>query len=126
MMRSRRMLHLAGIVALAAMLFAQAAFALAACAATDATSTMRVIAVQGAQGAPCHQPAENSNLCLTHCQGAEQTLDKHQVKLPELSHQAGLAIPHWREARKPLAWLPRLPSPVAGPPPRILFRTLLI
>jgi hypothetical protein len=126
MMRSRRMLHIAGIAALAAMLFAQAAFALAACAPTHATARMRVLAMQAAQDTPCHQSTENANLCLTHCQGAEQTLDKHQVKLPELSHQAGLAIPHWREARKPLAWLPRLPSPVAGPPPRILFRTLLI
>jgi hypothetical protein len=126
MMRSRRFLHAAGIAALAAMLFAQAAFALAACDPARAASRALMIAAQNAEYAPCHEPADNANLCLAHCQGAEQTLDKHQVKVPETSLLAWLPVRAWQEARQPMRWTPRVPSPAAGPPPRILFRSLLI
>jgi hypothetical protein len=123
MMRSRRLLHAAGIAALAAMLFAQAAFALAACDPARAASRALMLA---AEYAPCHEPADNVNLCLAHCQGAEQTLDKHQVKVPETSLVAVLTVRAWHEVRQPILWTPRTPSPTAGPPPRILFRSLLI
>jgi len=123
MMRSRRLLHAAGIAALAAMLFAQAAFALAACNPAHATSRALMIA---AEYVPCHEPADNANLCLAHCQGAEQTLDKHQVKVPEASFLAVPPVRAWQVARQPILWTPRAPSPAAGPPPRILFRSLLI
>ena len=126
MMRSRRFLNAAGIAALAAMLFAQAAFALAACDPSGAPSRARMLAAQSADYAPCHEPAENVNLCLAHCQGAEQTLDKHQVKLPEASFLAVPPVRAWHVARQPILWTPRVPSPAAGPPPHILFRSLLI
>ena len=126
-MRSRRFLHAASLAALAAMLFAQAAFALAACDPARAASRALVIVAQSAEYAACHEPADNSNLCLVHCQGGQQTLDKHQVKVPELALQAVLAVPARQEARQPIIrWTPRAPSPAAGPPPRILFRSLLI
>jgi hypothetical protein len=126
LMRARRLMHLAGIAALAAMLFAQAAFALAACDAVAMRSRAQIV-MQGAQSAPCHEPTENVNLCLTHCQGTEQTLDKHQVKVPELPLEAVIAVPARREPPQPIVrWAPRAPSPAVSPPPRILFRSFQI
>jgi hypothetical protein len=124
-MHSRRRFF-AALAALAAMLFAQAAFALAACDPAQAHSRAHMIAMQSADSAPCHQPPDNANLCLAHCQAGEQTLDKHQVKVPELSSLAVLVLREWPGARQPEAFIPRAPLPAAGPPPRILFRTLLI
>jgi len=124
MMRPRHRL-LAAFAALAAMFFAQAAFALAACSPVQAQSRAHMIAQQ-AETAPCHQPADNANLCLTHCQAGEQTLDKHQVKVPDASTEAVLVVRAVPQIRQLASALPRMPSPSAGPPPRILFRTLLI
>jgi hypothetical protein len=123
-MRSRHRL-LAAFAALAAMFFAQAAFALAACSPVQAQSRAHMIAQQDAT-APCHQPADNANLCLTHCQAGEQTLDKHQVKVPDASAQAVLVVRVLPPARPIARANLRTPSPAAGPPPRILYRTLLI
>ena len=108
------------------MFFAQAAFALAACDPAQAHSRAHMIAAQTAESAPCHESSDNANLCLTHCQAGEQTLDKHQVKVPDASADAVLLVPGLREVRRPASPMPRAPSPAAGPPPRILFRTLLI
>ena len=123
-MRSRHRL-LAAFAAMAAMFFAQAAFALAACSPMQAQSRAHMIAQQ-ADAAPCHQPADDANLCLTHCQAGEQTLDKHQVKVPDASAEPVLFVRALSQIRQVASALPRAPSPSAGPPPRILFRTLLI
>lgn len=124
MMCSRRR-YFAALAALAAMLFAQAAFALAACDTGKMPSRAQALA-QGEEHAPCHEPAENVNLCLAHCQSAEQTLDKHQVKLPALSAVAVLEARGWQRIGRSFAWAPRTPSLAAGPPLRILYRSLLI
>lgn len=126
MMRSRRLLHPAALAALAAMLFAQAAFALAACNFGRVQSLAGMIAAQQPESVTCHEPADNASLCLAHCQGRDQTLDKHQVKLPAVSAGAVLAVPPWHGLRQALVWTARAPVPVVGPPPRILFRALLI
>jgi len=107
------------------MLFAQAAFALAACDAARMPSLAEVL-VQSEDHSTCHEPAQNINLCLAHCQNAEQTLDKHQVKLPVFAAVAGLELRGARHTARPLARAPRVPSAAAGPPPRILYRSLLI
>jgi hypothetical protein len=128
MMRSMSSRHrfCAALAALAAMLFAQAAFALMACDTSNMPSRAQMLAPGEAQ-APCHEPADNVNLCLAHCQSAEQTLDKHQVKkLPAASVVAALEVRAWQRPRPSFAWTPRAPSPAAGPPPRILYRSLLI
>jgi hypothetical protein len=125
MMRSRRLVH-AAIAALAAMLFAQAAFALAACDPLQAKSRAHMIAAQPDEPSPCHQPADNATLCLTHCQAGEQTLDKHSVKVPDVSSDAVLVVRGWSEVRQPVRFIARAPLPASGPPPRILFRALLI
>ena len=123
MMRSSRRFH-AAIAALAAMLFAQAAFALAACDPVQAKSRAHMIAQQ-ADPAPCHEPAENASLCLAHCQAGDQTLDKHQVKVPDPLSGAVLFF-RAPQVRQVVRFVSRAPSPTAGPPPRILFQTLLI
>ena len=123
-MRSNRRFF-AAIAALAAMLFAQAAFALAVCNPQGMPSRAQAL-VEADQHAPCHEPAENANLCLAHCQNAEQTLDKHQVKLPDLSAVPVLQVRGARHMVSRRTWAPSVLSPVVGPPPRILFRTLLI
>jgi hypothetical protein len=124
--RSRRFLHAAGLAALAAMLFAQAAFALAACDPVKAMSRAHMIAAQQAEPAPCHAPVDNGVLCLAHCQAGEQTLDKHQVKVPDASLGAVLLVRAWPEVGRSPGPILRGPSPAADPPPRILFRTLLL
>jgi len=125
-MRSRRPSYLAGIAALAAMLFAQAAFALASCDLYRARSHALMIATQAAERTPCHEPAENGSLCLAHCLNGDQTLDKHQVKVPELFVQPVLVIRGLQARVRPVLVPARLPAPAAGPPPRILFQSLLI
>jgi hypothetical protein len=126
MMRSRRFLNAAGLAALAAMLFAQAAFALAACDPARVPSRALMVAAQAGEEAACHQAADNANLCLAHCQGREQTLDKHQVKLPEVALHVIQLVRAWQDAPQLTRLAPRVPSPAVGPPPRILFRSLLI
>jgi hypothetical protein len=126
MMRSRRLLHPAALAALAAMLFAQAAFALAACDPAQAQSLARMIAAQQDEPATCHEPTDSANLCLAHCQGRDQTLDKHQAKLPALPADAVLVLRLRQDFHQPPAWVAREPAPVVGPPPHILFRSLLI
>ena len=115
----------AAFAALVGMIFAQAAFALAACNPMQAQSRAHMISQQ-AEAAPCHQPADNANLCLTHCQAGEQTLDKHQVKVPDASADAVLVLPALPQSRRIASAVQRTPPPAAGPPPRILYRTLLI
>ena len=107
------------------MLFAQAAFALAACDPVKAKSRPQMIAAQQADAAPCHETADNANLCFAHCQTGDQTLDKHQVKVPDPLSGAVLFV-RGPQAREVVRFVPRAPSPAAGPPPRIVFRTLLI
>lgn len=125
-MRSRRFLSTAGIAALAAMLFAQAAVALAACAASPAQSHARMIATQDGASASCHEVVKNPNLCLAHCQSTDQTLDKHQVKVPDVVFRAVRVVSAPQPPSRPNVAATRLPAPAAGPPPRILFQSLLI
>lgn len=123
-MRSRPRFF-AALAALAAMFFAQAAFAFAACSSVQAQSRAHMIA-QVAETAPCHQPADNANLCLTHCQAGEQTLDKHQVKVPDASAEPVLLLRAARPSPQAGRAAPRAPLPATGPPARILYRTLRI
>ena len=127
-MRTRRTLKLTGMAALAAMLFLQVAFALAACGlerpgAAQALGTL----VQQADDAPCHQPQENAGLCLVHCQSGDLALEKPQLKLPPLASFAVLpALRPLREPNRTVGASARLPVPHAGPPRHILFQSLLI
>jgi len=126
-MHSRRALHAAGILALAAMLFAQAALALASCELIQrAPAHALAMALQEIQAAPCHEPAQNFNLCLAHCRDNDQTLDKPLVKIPPACLEALPAVRVRQELRVARLNSARLPTPNAGPPLRILFQSLQI
>jgi hypothetical protein len=126
-MRSHRISKFTALLSLAVMLFAQAAIALADCDIFLSARPHGLIASGHAPAEePCHESGANASLCAAHCQGEDLSLDKPQVKVHALPPQAVLA---WRTtpvsprdsvalARQPEAW--------AAPPPRILFRSLLI
>lgn len=118
---------LAALAALAAMLFAQGAFALAACHPAGAAARAQMIVAYHLENAGCHEPAENATLCFAHCQSGEQTLDKHQVKVPQASlYSIPLFARPSQDAFQITRLALRVPSPAVGPPSRILFRSLLI
>jgi len=117
-------------VLLGAMLFAQAAVAIAACESLERTPALAVTTAQASSDAePCHQATKgsNTNLCLAHCLAGDQSLDKPGVSVPPLAAAPVLAL-RTIDRLLPLAFVPRqLSVPLAAaPPPRILFRTLLI
>lgn len=124
-MRSRRPSVCAALAALAAMLFAQAAIALALCdiglsGATPMHSGHETLAM------PCHEPEQSTNLCVAHCRNSDQTLDKPQVKVlaaapAPAAHLCVVFAPADRTS--PVTRTTPLP---AGPPPRILFHSFLI
>ena len=115
-------------LALAALLFTQAALVLAACESVWRTPAL-VIALgdQGTHRENCHEQAVNVNLCLAHCLGEDQSLDKPLLKVPAPSVAPVFFMPvvlvPQQQARAPQ----RLAVPhAAGPPLRILFQSLLI
>ncbi len=125
----RRPLRLAALAGLAAMLFAQAALVLAACNLESGAPSRGLalgMTVTAEPVAGCHEEAPASDaLCVAHCQASEQTLDKYQAKVPVL---AVLLLPalEVRTIAQPTIALPLDPLPVASPPARILFQSLLI
>ena len=114
--------------ALGALLFAQAALAVAACESVRRAPALAIaLAEHRVGGENCHQQERNLNLCLAHCLGEDQSLDKPLLKVPALSGAPVLAVPavivspHDACAPRRMA-VPR----AAAPPPRILFQSLLI
>lgn len=109
---------------LGALLFVQVALAMAC----DWQSANAAQAVAAQATAPsCHDaPALNTNLCLTHCLGADQTSTDHEVAVPAWAPGAVLAVLPLEPVamRSPgLAFvLPR----AGAPPPRILLHSFLI
>jgi len=128
-MRTRGSLRIAGIAALAAMLFAQAALALAACdwGARDAARAVMVAA--GSGDAPCHEAGKaspDSGLCLTHCLGERQSLDKPSAALPALATAAVLTLHRLAPESRHALRTADQPATAAGPPLRILFQSFQI
>lgn len=124
----RRSLRFGALMALAAMLFAQAALAFAACelAAKPSRSAALAAAAEAAALPPCHEQAPASDaLCVAHCQASDPSMDKAQAPiavppvaaLPSAPFHASPKFTVKRRAENP---------PAASPPARILFRTLLI
>ncbi len=68
----------------------------------------------------------NVNLCVAHCLGEDQSLDKPTIAIPALAAAPALAMqafalkPHHSARSTDL-----IPSAI-GPPPRIRFQTLLL
>ena len=110
---------------LAALLFAQAAVAAAACDWLRVAPAQALIAK--ANQPSCHEePAGNANLCLAHCLSADQSADTPQVAIPACPHLTPLVVREIEStpSRKPALHF-TLPRPGA-PPPRILFHSFLI
>lgn len=112
-------------VLLGAMLFAQAALAVAAC------DWLRVAPAQAIAAKPseptCHdEPAQNANLCLTHCLGADQSMDTPKVAISAWSQSSLLVIGAVARAPAPKAALRFTLPPPGAPPPRILYHSFLI
>ena len=107
------------------MLFAQAALAAAAC---DWLRVAPAQAIMAKAGEPsCHEvPAQNTNLCLSHCLGSDQSADTPQVAIPAWNQSSLLVIGVLERALALKAVLHyTLPHPGA-PPPRILYHSFLI
>ena len=124
----RSTLKQAARLAVAAILFTQAALVFAACESASRTPALVIaLADRGAHGENCHEQEINVNLCLAHCLGGDQSLDKPLLKVPALPATTVFFMPlvlfPQHQARAPVR--PAVPHAV-GPPPRILFQSLLI
>ena len=105
----------------AVLLFAQAALAFAACEAVSAPGAAQAIAQASMT---CHEPEQNTNLCVNHCLASDQSLDKPSLSVPILTFPSlTVFVPFSQPAARESA---QMRAPVTGPPIRILFRTLLI
>lgn len=107
---------------LAALLFAQAALAIAAC---DWLRRAPAQAFTAAEAPSCHEaPAKNANLCLAHCLGGDQSADTPSVPvvafaaIPVLVVSTAPALAMARDVRAEI--------PYPGPPPRIRFHSFRI
>lgn len=112
-------------VVLAALLFTQAALALAGCDWLRAAPALAISA--STSQPPCHEePVANANLCLAHCLSADQSADTPQVIVPVWVDYAPITvvvIERWTNRAVDVQFV--LPWP-SVPPPRILFQTFLI
>jgi hypothetical protein len=106
-------------------LFAQAMLAFAACDWGE-RSAARAVASAGSGEMPCHEAGDEmgANLCVMHCVAGSQSLDKPAFSLPALAPAPVLVLYSRHDWVAPRVG--EIPLPVVGPPPRILFRTLLI
>lgn len=122
------MLKVMARLALAAMLFTQATLVFAACeSAWRAPASVIALADREIDGENCHEQGINVNLCLAHCLGEDQSLDKPLVKLPVFPSAPIFSVPVIFVAFHDMRALRRqAPPPAAGPPPRILFRSFLV
>ena len=121
MMGSRKRRYIARLL-VAATLFAQAAFAFAACDFVERGAVQAI--AQSAQ--PCHEPEMNVNLCVGHCLASDQSLDKPAFFIPALPVDPIFVLARTPPVAVHLYLGRETAKPVAGPPPRILFHSFLI
>lgn len=131
MLARRRLTGVAKLV-LGAMLFAQAALALAAC---DWGQRAPAQAVAAMAAMPCCQDGEarpdalagNANLCLMHCTSEAQSVDRSNLPAPTVVPLGVLTVPPapapgcFALRGAPFAW-----HAFAAPPLTILFQNLRI
>lgn len=117
----------AALAGLAAILFAQAALALAACAPDRDIKAHGIVLAASPDAAPCHEAETQAAnpLCQAHCQASEPMLDKHTVQplpVPVALASTLTGRPPWPAP----VFVPARQIPAASPPARILFQSLLI
>ena len=111
-------------LAVAALLFTQAALVGAACLRPE-HDVARAIAQVAAP--PCHQETgSDGNLCVAHCLGELQSLNKHATKLPAFGEVPALVVPVPAPRRALRVYAYQAPARACTAPPRILFSRLLI
>jgi len=115
-------------LALAALLFAQAAVVLAACESVRRAPALAIASAHQPSGDEnCHELGSNLNLCLVHCLGEDQSLDKPIIKVQAVSAPAILFVHAPLRLMQP-SCAPRCVTvpPATAPPRRILFQSFLI
>jgi hypothetical protein len=122
-MLSLRARRVVGRLGLAALLFAQAAYAIATCGIAEGRGAAAAFA-EASQ--TCHEPETSVNLCLSHCLSGDQSLDKPLPAVPAVADLPVLIVEAAREAGIRLAITRERPKPAVGPPPRILLHSFLI
>ena len=128
-MKRGRIIRRVARCVLAALLFAQAALAIAACEWLGRAPAQAI--AQNATS-PCDQTdarADNcaNNLCVAHCLGEFQSLDTHQVPVFALPPVPVLEVRTPSSSSAMLVSHPtRAVPPTAAPPPRILYHQFLI
>ena len=128
-MKSKRALRTIAKILVGALLFAQAALAIAAC---EWLSRAPAQAIAQNSASPCDQTdsrADNraNNLCVAHCLAEFQSLDTHQVHVFALPSVPVLEVQSpASSSAKLLSHSTRVVPPSAGPPPRILYHQFLI
>jgi len=128
MLRRRSLLRSARLV-LGAFLLAQAALAFSACDWGSRDAARAVAMAAGTGEAPCHESgtaSTDSGLCLPHCLGEHQRLDKPSLAVPPVAAVAVLWIAPSAPTLAPRVLRRERPLASAAPPPRILFQSLLI
>ena len=128
MLRRRSLLRSARLV-LGAFLLAQAALALSACDRGTRDAARAVSAAAGSGEAPCHDSGNATpepDLCLPHCLGEQQSLDKPSFAVPAVAAVAVLWIAPSAPTLAPRVVRRERPLAAAAPPPRILFQSFLI
>ena len=124
--RSRRRFTAAGLLALAGMLFFQAAIGLASCQLPVRTAAKVIAAAQAEHSQmakPRHEADRDAHLCVARCGSRDQSFGKGLFNPPDL---AGPTMPF---AKRSLAVITRWEQPqllAAGPPARILFQSFLL
>ena len=102
----------------------QGAFAVAACVTAEREPAL---AIAQTDIPPCHeQESKTDGLCVLHCLGDQQTLDKPSVTLPSLGEAPVLVVLTPILHSTLCVRVPDAPACVSAPPLRILFSKLLI
>lgn len=121
-MLTLRRSRLAARVVLAALLFAQAALAIAAC---DWLGRAPAQAFSTAEAPSCHEePARNTNLCLAHCLSGDQSTDRPSAPLAAFAAAPVLVVSPAPVLAAAQDMQAEIPHP--EPPPRIRFQSLRI
>jgi len=111
---------------LAALLFAHGALSLAACTWMQRAPALAVAHANQPAGEPCPMLEQNKNLCVAHCLGEDQSLDKPSIAMPALAAAPAFALRAIALKPHHLAHAADLIPTAIGPPLHIRFQSFLL